>query len=89
MYVESGQGIEFFKNKLKLTETDQGSNLVFMLPYYKYSVFYDCQEIESVPVVSDIQLYLDLYKYPVRGREQAEYLFEKKFKSAFSGNNHE
>ena len=89
MYLENSQGIDFFENELELTETDQGSNLVLMLPYYKHSVFYDSREINGLPVVSDIQLYLDLYKYPVRGQEQAEYLFEKKLKSTFSGNDHE
>ena len=89
IYVENSQSIEFFQNELELTETDQGSNLVLMLPYYKHSVFYDCREIEGVPVVSDIQLYLDLYKYPVRGQEQAEYLFDKKLKSIISGNDSE
>ena len=70
---------------LDLKEADQGANLVLMRPYYKHSVFYDSQEVEGLRVVSDIQLYLDLYGYPVRGREQAEHLYDKRLKKLFSG----
>jgi hypothetical protein len=56
-----------------------------MMPYYKHSGFYDSREVEDLRVVSDIQLYLDLYGYPVRGREQAEHLYDKRLKMLFSG----
>jgi hypothetical protein len=85
MYVGDGEGIEYFKKELDLKDADQGANLVLMRPYYKYSVFYDSQEVEGLRVVSDIQLYLDLYGYPVRGREQAEHLYNKRLKWLFSG----
>lgn len=86
MYVHDGEGIEFFKKKLDLKGADQGANLVLMMPYYKHSVSYDSRDIEDLRVVSDIQLYLDLYGYPLRGREQAEYLYDKRLKKMFSGN---
>ena len=86
MYVSDGEGIEFFKKELDLKDADQGANLVLMMPYYKHSVFYDSREVEGLRVVSDIQLYLDLYGYPVRGREQAEHLYDKRLKMLFSGN---
>ena len=56
-----------------------------MMPYYKHSVFYDSREVENLRVVSDIQLYLDLYRYPVRGREQAEHLYAKRLEMMLSG----
>jgi hypothetical protein len=56
-----------------------------MMPYYKHSVFYDSREIEGLWVVSDIQLYLDLYRHPVRGREQAEHLYARRMGMLFSG----
>jgi len=56
-----------------------------MIPYYKHSVFYDSHEVEDLRVVSDIQLYLDLHGYPLRGREQAEQLYDKRLKRLFSG----
>ena len=33
----------------------------------------------------NIQLYLDLYGYTVRGREQAEHLYVKRLEVLFSG----
>jgi len=36
-------------------------------------------------VVSDLQLYLDLYNYPVRGLEQAEHLYEKRLSQMIEG----
>lgn len=86
IYVGDSKGIEFFKKELDLKDADQGANLVLMRPYYKHSVFYDSREIEGLWVVSDIQLYLDLYGYPVRGREQAEHLYAKRLEMLFSEN---
>lgn len=86
MYVGDGEGIKYFKKELDLKDADQGANLVLMRPYYKYSVFYNNQVVEGLRIVSDIQLYLDLYRYPVRGREQAEHLYDKRLKRLFSGN---
>jgi DNA-binding Lrp family transcriptional regulator len=84
VYVRNQKNIEFFKNQLQLSSADQGANLLFMLPYYKNSVFFDIQLVKNLWVVSDIQLYLDLYEYPIRGREQAEHLFDKKLKDLFA-----
>jgi len=63
---------------------EQGANLILMLPYYKNSVFYDSRIKEGLRVVSDIQLYLDLHGYPIRGLEQAEHLLDKKLKPLFA-----
>ena len=89
LYVENRQGIKYFIKELDLRSAPQGANLVLMLPYYKHSVFYDFREINGFRVVSDIQLYLDLYSYPVRGREQAAYLFDKRLKKQLSVNDDE
>ncbi len=89
VYVENRQGIEHFIKELDLRGATQGANLVLMLSYYKHSVFYDFREINGLRVVSDIQLYLDLYGYPVRGREQAAYLFDKRLKRLLSVNDDE
>jgi hypothetical protein len=89
MYVHDPQDINFFKKELGLQVVSQGANLVLMLPYYKHSVFYDIREIDGLYIVSDIQLYLDLYGYPVRGREQAEHLFDKRLEKQLSVNDNE
>lgn len=81
IYVSDRESMNFFVDKLNLKPVVQGANLIILFPYYKYSVFYDKQEIRDIWVVSDIQLYLDLYKYPLRGIEQAEHLYEKRLKN--------
>jgi Transcriptional regulator, AbiEi antitoxin, Type IV TA system len=83
VYVKDSRGLEFFKRQMDLKDSAQGANFVLMLPYYKHSVFYDHRMIDGLSVVSDIQLYLDLYGYPMRGREQAEYLYDKRLKTYF------
>lgn len=84
IYIGDSEDIEFFKKELDLKDADQGANVVLMMPYYKHSVFYDSQEVKNLRVVSDIQLYLDLYGYPVRGKEQAEHLYNKRLKMLLS-----
>lgn len=61
---------------LSLEPVEKGANVFVWDPYYKYSVFFGSREVEGVRVVSDIQLYLDLLKYPLRGPEQAQHLYE-------------
>lgn len=51
--------------------------LIIMRPYYRRAVWRDLRTIQDLPVVSDLQLILDLWHYPVRGLEQAEYLLER------------
>jgi hypothetical protein len=84
IYVANEKDLAYFEKELKLNKADQGANLVLMLPYYKHSVFYDSRTVKKLRVVSDIQLYLDLYGYPIRGLEQAEHLLDKKLKKIFA-----
>ena len=48
--------------------------LVLLKPYYRDSVWHGTRTADGLPVVSDLQLVLDLWNYPLRGREQAEHL---------------
>ena len=84
IYVENQEVADFFIENLKLKEVEQGANIEFLFPYYKHSVFWDVQNVEDLLVVSDIQLYLDLYNYPIRGIEQAEHLYEKRLKNVIN-----
>ena len=63
--------------KLNLEQRKDGANLILVLPHYKKSALFHARKIDKWWVVSDIQLYLDLNRYPLRGREQAEKLLEK------------
>ncbi len=80
IYILKQMDVEWFVERLKLRKVQEGANLIFLLPYYKYSVFYGRQKIKGLWVVSDLQLYLDLYNYPIRGLEQAEHIYEKRLK---------
>jgi hypothetical protein len=48
--------------------------VVLMKPYYRTSVWHDLEVAGTLPVVSTLQLALDLWHYPLRGREQAQHL---------------
>ena len=77
------------ERQLELEQRKEGANLILVRPYYKYSALFGARKIENWWVVSDIQLYLDLNKYPLRGQEQAEHLLGKvirpRFKKATRG----
>lgn len=62
------------RTRLNLKELKQGGNIYLICPYYKRSVFFGRQRIKGYNVVSNLQLYLDLYHFPERGREHAKYL---------------
>jgi hypothetical protein len=56
---------------LQLRPVEKGGNVRLVIPYDE-GVFYKTQTIDRLRVVSDIQLYVDLYNYPARGEEEAE-----------------
>jgi hypothetical protein len=58
---------------LGLQLTEMGGN-VFLVEAYDEGVFYKIQQVRGIDVVSSVQLYVDLYNYPARGREAAEHL---------------
>jgi hypothetical protein len=62
------------RQRLDLKELVRGGNIHIIYPYYKESVFYGTQTIKKIKVVSNLQLYLDLYNFRQRGQEHAEYL---------------
>ena len=68
--------VEELKRDLELKEVPSGANLQILVPYDE-GVYYKAQEVDSVRVANPIQIYLDLYNYAGRGREQAEFLREK------------
>jgi len=68
--------VDQLKRDLQLKEVSTGANLQILVPYDE-GVYYKAEEVESARVANPIQIYLDLYKYAGRGREQAEFLREK------------
>jgi hypothetical protein len=64
------------RQALDLKELKTGGNFYLINPYYKSATFFNTQIIKGYNVVSDLQLYLDLYHFPQRGRDHAEYLLK-------------
>jgi len=72
LYVES-EKLGEWRELLGLQLSELGGN-VFLVEPYDEGVFYKVQKARGVWVVSNVQLYVDLYNYPARGREAAEHL---------------
>jgi len=66
-------------NATELKPVSSGANVLILIPYDE-GIFYATQKVRDNNVVSNVQLYLDLYNYKGRGREQAEYLRNKAIK---------
>lgn len=63
-----------FRGEFSLLELKGAGDIHFVIPYYKNSIFKYLQHVRGVTIASPLQLYLDLYNFSSRGREQAEYL---------------
>ncbi len=60
--------------KIDINRLASGGNIHFVRPYYRNAVFDRSREIKGLPVVSNLQLYLDLFRFIPRGNEHAEML---------------
>ncbi|MEE8400609.1 MAG: type IV toxin-antitoxin system AbiEi family antitoxin, partial [Candidatus Hydrothermarchaeaceae archaeon] len=69
--------VERWVKELDLRPVEFGGTIHLIEPSDS-GIFYRTQNIEDIVTVSNIQLYLDLYNYPARGREQAEFLRKEK-----------
>lgn len=79
VYVRDLSAAQMSLQELGARPAERGGNVKLARPYYSVSAFYGYQcPKNAMKAASDIQLYLDLYDYPVRGREQAEHLYERR-----------
>ncbi|MBI4543651.1 MAG: helix-turn-helix domain-containing protein [Gemmatimonadetes bacterium] len=84
VYVElSGLDISEIAQRNGWRPADDGSFHV-LFPYYKHSVWRDLRTDLPVPVVSDLQLVLDLWHYP-GGREMANHLVQSRLRRVWEG----
>ncbi len=74
-YVYS-EAFETLRDALRLEEVDLGGN-VFVIEPVDESVLRGRQLVDGIGIVSSLQLYLDLFNYPQRGREQADEIRSK------------
>ncbi|MDG6224725.1 MAG: type IV toxin-antitoxin system AbiEi family antitoxin [Candidatus Thermoplasmatota archaeon] len=61
---------------LEMQKVEFGGNVNLIIPYDE-GALYDTVSIEGISVVSYVQLYMDLYQYPMRGREQSKAVRER------------
>ena len=78
VYVDSATDVDL-KEVARTLEwaSEPTGQLVLLRPAYRTSVWHEMQRVRELPVVSDLQLVVDLWHYPVRGRETAEQMFER------------
>ncbi len=79
-YVEKGSAQ--LLEELELKPFDTGCNVVIMEPYDN-GIFMNKILIDEMPVVSAIQLYLDLKRNKARGEEAADFLMETVIKPSW------
>jgi hypothetical protein len=70
-------GIERIIEKIHAKEVSDGGNLLIVTPRDP-GVFYGATQANGFRIVSDVQLYVDLFNFEARGREQAEDLLQRK-----------
>ncbi|MGD9488167.1 MAG: type IV toxin-antitoxin system AbiEi family antitoxin [Calditrichaceae bacterium] len=82
LYAYFDGDIEKLTNSIDLKSVPSGQNVVLIKPYDN-GVFYNSTEKDNIPVVSAIQIYLDLIQNKGRGEEAAEFLYEKVIKKSW------
>ena len=74
---------EELKDRFKLRPAASGSNVMLLRPY-DTGVFYGIKSYHGLPVVSPVQLYLDLKGYKGRGEEAAQFILSQILEKTWS-----
>ena len=75
-YAPNKETADKIAEKLDLNPVPRSGNIKFVIPFDE-GVFYGNREVKGVKVISNIQLYVDLYNYPARGEEAASRLLDE------------
>ena len=78
-YIPDNNDLPYWKKTLDLVDVEAVGNVNIVIPQ-NGRILNQTQTVKGCRIVNNIQLYLDLYKYPARGREQAEFLREQVIK---------
>ena len=62
---------------LQLEPQERGYEVLLIEPYYKSLLSLDTGSDQSVSACSSLLTFLDLYQFPLRGQEQAEFMAER------------
>lgn len=81
-FVESGR-IDEVANLLSLKRVESGPTIELIEPYDE-GVFYGRSEEGGVSVTHPVQLYLDLWSRPDRGKEAADFLLRRTLQPSWS-----
>jgi len=73
-YVENKNRAKELAKLLNIKPTAGVGNVRIVIPYDK-GVFYGLKSIRGIKVVSNVQLFVDLFNYPARGEEAAQNLY--------------
>lgn len=71
---QAGHAWEVVQRALYGERAYAGGNLHVLTPYYGDAVIQGAREVDGMPVVSPVQLFLDLAGFPLRGAEAARML---------------
>ena len=77
-YVEDAASVARWAQALDLRPAESGPNVILRVPA-EAGVWSGSREVDGLTCVSDVQLYLDLWNDPARGREQADFLRSQRF----------
>ena len=75
--------LEEIRNRFELRPVDSGSNVMLLKPY-DTGVFYGIRSYQGLPVVSPVQLCLDLKGYKGRGEEAAQFILGQMLEKTWS-----
>lgn len=75
IYVRTEEDAKNLASELDLIPIEGVGNVRFAIPNSN-GVFYGARKIDSVQIVSDVQLYVDLLNYPARGAEAASRIYD-------------
>lgn len=71
LYVKNEIDAKKIAQRLNLSPTPEGGNIKMVIPDDE-GVFYGSRELGGLQVVSNVQLYTDLFNFPARGEEASE-----------------
>jgi predicted transcriptional regulator len=77
LYIHSDEDRITLEKKLYLEPQETGYKVLLIKPYYKSILYNNSISHAGMKLSSPILTFLDLYDFPLRGREQAEYLLRK------------
>jgi hypothetical protein len=65
------------ENALQLEPQERGYEVLLIEPYYKVLIKQDKQDGKEIGICPLLLAFLDLYHFPLRGQEQAEFIAQR------------